>query len=369
MTMTNTETLEHANRFEITNSSAVETTTTPTEASDRIAVVDQRAGQYPRGWYHVALAPELEAGKPLPIKVFGRKLILFRAADGTPQLVGRYCPHRGADFMLGEVKENSIACRLHNFCFSYNPNRPNKVGALPCYEANGSIYAWYAADGALPTWKPDTVIDPDEFYPWLGSVGDVRAAVQDLSEGVVDTDHFGCIHAEEVEGHAVSTDGHKLRVEYDMKIDHGWVRGLRYNVKLVETGPALTFGLATVKVPFLGELARSWINVSKTPIDENTTRVWGQVATPRPHPRTEQEILALVGPRHRSSAVSHQSTVHPRPLPEDVRRGRRVLRGSGVDRPQHGRRPVGGGPTGEAPREVVQPVRGVTLPIRGRLRP
>ncbi|HLH23779.1 MAG TPA: Rieske 2Fe-2S domain-containing protein, partial [Chloroflexota bacterium] len=51
-----------------------------------------------RYWQPVALAEELPpGGAPLPVRVLGEDLVLFRDEQGRPGLLGLHCPHRGAD--------------------------------------------------------------------------------------------------------------------------------------------------------------------------------------------------------------------------------------------------------------------------------
>lgn len=201
--------------------------------------------------------------------------------------------------MLGTVKANTIECRLHNRCFALAPSAKStrQLDTWPCLEKNQSVYAWYSPDGSEPTWEPDTLLGADEFFPWLGSTGVVGATVQDLSEGVVDVEHFACIHAEEVEDHCISTKDHKLFANYTMRIEHGLVRGLRYTANLTETGPALTYGHVQVHLPLIPDLPRFWINVAKTPVDRDQTKVWGCVATPR-------RLLPRGGPASRMVAAA-----------------------------------------------------------------
>ena len=47
-----------------------------------------------RYWQPVALSAELPADAPLPVRIMGEDLVLFRDGDGRPALVGRRCPHR-----------------------------------------------------------------------------------------------------------------------------------------------------------------------------------------------------------------------------------------------------------------------------------
>lgn len=238
----------------------------------------------PKGWYLVAHPHQLRGGEPLPVRFFGKELLVVRDATGDHRLISRHCPHRGADLLLGELKGQTIECRLHNRCFALTPKagRPGQlVDSFPVIERNQALLAWYTPDGEAPTWSPEHTVDQEMFFPWRGTTGAVAAAVQDLSEGVVDNEHFECIHGEEVEDYQVAFDEHLVRVRYTMRIDHGLVKGLRYTVHLTENGPGLTYGEVQLHAPVLRDIPRFWINVSKTPVDHHSTQVFGGVATSR----------------------------------------------------------------------------------------
>ena len=53
-------------------------------------------------WYMAAWAEEVGEGL-LSRRIAGRKLVLFRAADGTPVALEDRCPHRFAPLSLGQA--------------------------------------------------------------------------------------------------------------------------------------------------------------------------------------------------------------------------------------------------------------------------
>ena len=51
-----------------------------------------------RYWQPVALSDELSpGGAPVPVRLLGEDLVLFRDEAGRPGLLGLHCSHRGAD--------------------------------------------------------------------------------------------------------------------------------------------------------------------------------------------------------------------------------------------------------------------------------
>ena len=55
--------------------------------------------------------------KPVPIRILGENLVLFRDATGKTGLLDRRCPHRGASLELGRVEADGIRCCYHGWKF------------------------------------------------------------------------------------------------------------------------------------------------------------------------------------------------------------------------------------------------------------
>jgi len=117
-----------------------------------------------RYWQPVALANELPpGGPPLPIDILSEKLVLFRDEAGRPGLLGRHCPHRGADLSYGRLEDGGLRCLYHGWLFDVNgkcldqPAEPagstfkNRVcqTSYPVVERGGAIFA-YMGPGEPP---------------------------------------------------------------------------------------------------------------------------------------------------------------------------------------------------------------------------
>ena len=117
-----------------------------------------------RYWQPAALSDELETGRPVvPVKLLGEDLVLFRDSDGELGLIGRGCPHRGADLCYGRLEDNGLRCPFHGWHFNRDgacveqPGEPEgskmheqiKATAYPVVEKNGIIFA-YMGPGKPP---------------------------------------------------------------------------------------------------------------------------------------------------------------------------------------------------------------------------
>ncbi len=71
-----------------------------------------------RYWQPAALSEELPPrGAPLPVRLLGEDLVLFRDDQGRPGLLGIHCSHRGADLSYGRVEDGGLRCIYHGWLY------------------------------------------------------------------------------------------------------------------------------------------------------------------------------------------------------------------------------------------------------------
>ena len=69
-------------------------------------------------WQPAALSEELVSSRPVvPVTLLGERLVLFRDNEGELGLIGRHCPHRGADLCYGRREDNGLRCPFHGWHF------------------------------------------------------------------------------------------------------------------------------------------------------------------------------------------------------------------------------------------------------------
>lgn len=109
------------------------------------------------GWVRLIKREALDIARPLiPIVLNGKPLVLFRDEEGELGLIGRHCPHRGADLCYGRLEDNGLRCPFHGWHFDRTgqcieqPAEPKdsqmykaiKVPMTPVEERNGEIWAF-----------------------------------------------------------------------------------------------------------------------------------------------------------------------------------------------------------------------------------
>ena len=109
-----------------------------------------------RGWVQIATLADLNRPRPLiPVTLAGRRLVLFRDDEGQLGLIGRHCPHRGADLCYGRLEDNGLRCPFHGWHFNRTgqcveqPAEPEgsrmheqiRIPMVPVREVDGAIWA------------------------------------------------------------------------------------------------------------------------------------------------------------------------------------------------------------------------------------
>ena len=117
-----------------------------------------------RYWQPVALIEELpQDGPPVPVRIMGEDLVLFRNEQGEPGLLGLHCSHRGADLSYGRLEDGGLRCIYHGWLYDVQghcleqPGEPpgstfaEKIQhkSYPCREVGGLILA-YLGPGEPP---------------------------------------------------------------------------------------------------------------------------------------------------------------------------------------------------------------------------
>lgn len=114
-----------------------------------------------RYWQPAALSAELPLdGAPLPIRLLGEDLVLFRDDDGLPGLLGIHCTHRGADLSYGRLEGGCAACTTAGCttatdgAWSSPANRPAAPSATG--SASRPTRASSGQASSSPIWGPES---------------------------------------------------------------------------------------------------------------------------------------------------------------------------------------------------------------------
>lgn len=164
--------------------------------------------RYPNGWFQVTYSHELESGQAMPLRYFGRDLVLFRTESGEARLLDAFCPHLGAHLGHGgKVRGECIECPFHAWKFDgsgacvevpYAKKIPPKAAIQPwtIREVNGLIMAWYHHGGEQPAWHIPELPEyqSEEWTPYQYADWKIRTHNQEMAENSCDSAHFLYLH-------------------------------------------------------------------------------------------------------------------------------------------------------------------------------
>ncbi|MFT5486281.1 MAG: phthalate 4,5-dioxygenase oxygenase subunit [Paracoccaceae bacterium] len=158
-------------------------------------------------WQPAALTEELKDERPVvPVTLMGEDLVLYRGDDGTYGLIGRSCPHRGADLCFGRLEDGGLRCPFHGWLFDEagkcleQPAEPKgsnfhtKINhtAYPCIERNGIVFTYMGPGNPPPLPAFDCFEAPNEFT--FAFKGFVDCNWLQLNEVGIDPAHASFLH-------------------------------------------------------------------------------------------------------------------------------------------------------------------------------
>ncbi|MFN8058978.1 MAG: aromatic ring-hydroxylating dioxygenase subunit alpha [Vicinamibacterales bacterium] len=128
-----------------------------------------------RYWQPVALSVNV-GNLPVPARVLGEDLILFRDGAGRVGLVDQHCCHRGTSLYYGKVEADGIRCCYHGWLFDVEgrcvdqPCEPHdstfaaKVRQpwYPCREYHGLVFAYLGPPESQPAFPRYDFIEDGE---------------------------------------------------------------------------------------------------------------------------------------------------------------------------------------------------------------
>ena len=81
-------------------------------------------------WHVVARSADLQAGKPLGVRLLDHDVVVWRTSDGRVSAWKDQCPHRGTQLSIGKITNDTLICPYHGWAFDasgqcmYTPAQP-----------------------------------------------------------------------------------------------------------------------------------------------------------------------------------------------------------------------------------------------------
>ena len=159
-------------------------------------------------WWPVALAEEVK-DIPVPVKILGEALVLFRDLSGALVLLGAYCSHRRASLEYGIIQADGIRCAYHGWCYDRRgnvvdrPAEPIKSAPnirhpwYPVQELGGFVFAYLGTDSPPPLPRYDVLVQDGYRVVERGDAEAGKAYHCNWLQGVentTDTTHLTYLH-------------------------------------------------------------------------------------------------------------------------------------------------------------------------------
>jgi nitrite reductase/ring-hydroxylating ferredoxin subunit len=154
-----------------------------------------------QSWYRVAPSHRVSRGKVISLDWLGRRVVLWRIADGELTMAQGHCPHMGADLGQGCVVNNKLQCGFHHWTFDNGGLGKSKSPgdtALPLFiyptiERFGQIWAF---NGPKPLFALPS--PPSSFGKRWKTKGlsphIIHCHPHMVSSNGFDIRHFECVH-------------------------------------------------------------------------------------------------------------------------------------------------------------------------------
>src|SRR5438046_3486570 len=108
-----------------------------------------------RYWQPTALSEEVAPGAPpLPIRLLGEDLVLFRDDQGRLGLLGVHCAHRGADLSYGRLEDGGLRCIYHGWLYDRKGRCLEQPGEPAGRQVGLASRGGNASDGPLTAAGP-----------------------------------------------------------------------------------------------------------------------------------------------------------------------------------------------------------------------
>jgi phthalate 4,5-dioxygenase oxygenase subunit len=166
-----------------------------------------------RHWVPAALSEEVPEpdGTPVPVRLFGEDLVLWRATDGRVGLMDRYCSHRRASLVFGRNEERGLRCLYHGWKVDVEgnvvemPSEPAescmaqkvKHKSYPTHEHGGFVWTYMGPPETIPEFMPPP------YAPTVDSKVSIAKIIIDCNwaqilEGAIDSAHSSTLHSTDI---------------------------------------------------------------------------------------------------------------------------------------------------------------------------
>ena len=286
---------------------------------------DYRLGEftYPRGWFMIAEASELDTHKPLSVRFFGQDFALYRGREsGKVVLLDAYCPHMKTHLAAPNktsyvvldgggtnVEGDGIRCPYHGWRFGADGKCDHipyhegqipaaaKVKSWPVVESLGAIWVWHDPEGGEPEWDHPSLKewnDPAWVHWKFDHLGVLNQHPQEVIDNICDYGHLSPIHGSTVLKYENEFHGHNAIQRqcgpHRTLVGADGVSPILHTITIYH-GPG-------VLISHLTGLYDAVMMICNTPVDDGTIKVWHALLVKSPSGSKVATHTDMVAARH-----------------------------------------------------------------------
>lgn len=282
-------------------------------------------------WHVIARSQDLQEGKTLTVRLLGEDLVLWRSSGEAKAWQDR-CPHRGASFATGRVKDDNLVCPYHGFVFNdsgqciHVPAHPEQV---PPARSKACVKTFYVVERyellwvCLGTPQQDVLSFPEwddpNYYKFFFGPSLYKCSAPRALENFIDVNHFPFVHEGLGDPNHANIGEYKVGMRSDGIHISGvncWENDPRISGKV--NFYKLAFHIPRPLTAFLSrEVADEPLVIfySITPVDEEECLVWRWTLLNRQVPEKDfNEFTNMIMSQDRTMVESQR----PKRLPLDL---------------------------------------------------
>lgn len=204
-------------------------------------------------WYLACLDEELERRNPLPKKMLGRELVIFKTVSGKIGVTEDRCCHRNVNLSLGYVSGEHIKCAYHGWEYDHEgkcvgiPSLPADKPIPPVckiekYKVRTDYKAvWvFIGDAALADSVPLPPMPEMDALPRVYNYHFIKADLKLTAESLIDAYHINHVHRNSIGSFMGNL--HAGQVDFNLQKGEDWLTGTYLRVNEGSFGEKFYFG-------------------------------------------------------------------------------------------------------------------------------
>lgn len=187
-------------------------------------------------WYWLATVDEVEKQNPLPKKILGQDIVLFKTETGQIAVVENRCCHRNVALSLGYVKGEILKCAYHGWEY----NAAGKCTHIPSLAADSPIskaacvksYATKILNGIVWVFMgeieksqttPLPFIPEIDDLPWIHNYHTLNGNLPLVAESLIDPYHIDHVHRNSIK--TFMGNLHRDSVNFELNLSNNSLTG------------------------------------------------------------------------------------------------------------------------------------------------